>query len=106
MTLLIFLLSSIGSLLDMLLTLFFWLIIGRAILSWFSPDPYNRLVVYLGQVTDPLMQPIQKRLPILGGMLDLSPIVAIFLIIVVQEYLVGSMASTASQLAKPIVGYF
>ncbi|OGG93533.1 MAG: hypothetical protein A2508_08365 [Candidatus Lambdaproteobacteria bacterium RIFOXYD12_FULL_49_8] len=54
-----------------------WAIIIRAILSWFGPDPSHPLIRLLLKVTDPILDPISRRMPDLGG-LDISPIVAIF----------------------------
>jgi YggT family protein len=61
-----------------------WLIIVRAVLSWFMPPhASNTLVDVLRRVTDPILRPIQSVLPDLGGV-DVSPLVAFFLIIVLQ----------------------
>ncbi len=54
-------------------------IILRAILSWFSPGPTNRLAVILYQVTEPLLRPLRRIIPRVG-MLDFSPLVAILLL--------------------------
>ncbi|MDT8446133.1 MAG: YggT family protein [bacterium] len=66
------------------LTLFTWAVIIRAILSWFRPDPYHPAVRILVRFTDPVLLPIQRFMPDLGG-LDLSPIVAIFGAQIVQS---------------------
>jgi len=54
-------------------------IILRAILSWFSPAPNNRLVLILHQVTEPLLAPLRRIIPKVG-MLDFTPLVAIILL--------------------------
>jgi len=59
-------------------------IILRAILSWFPIDPRNPLVVFLHEVTEPILAPIRQVIPRLG-MIDLSPLVAIILIQVVAQ---------------------
>ncbi len=53
--------------------LLFWMLLIRAILSWFNQG-YNPFVMMLGQLTEPLLQPIRKVLPPMGG-LDLSVLV-------------------------------
>lgn len=64
-----------------LLSLYTWVIIIRALLSWVNPDPYNPLVRMLVAVTEPVLRPLRRLLPPhrMGG-LDLSPLVAILLL--------------------------
>ena len=54
-------------------------IFARAILSWFNMDPRSPLIQILDAVTEPIMVPIRRIMPRLGS-IDLSPIVAIFLL--------------------------
>jgi len=71
---------------DVALTLLTWAIILRAVLSWIRPNPSHPAVRFLNRITDPLLRPIQSIIPNFSG-LDLSPIVAILLIQVVQNLL-------------------
>ena len=73
------LLFSIYRLIELALSLLFWAIFIRAILSWVQPNPYNPVVRFLDRVTDPILRPLQRHLPLLGG-IDLSPLVAMLLI--------------------------
>lgn len=67
-------------------------IIVRVILSWFpSPRGLAPVTGLLVSVTEPLLAPIRRRLPILGGF-DLSPILALLLIAVVESFLLGALA--------------
>jgi len=86
--------NAIATLIDMILNLAMWLIIIRALLSWVSPDPYNPIVQFLYRATDPILLRIQRVLPPMGG-IDLSPIIAIFVIIFLQSFLVGSLYGLA-----------
>ncbi len=79
---------SIVQLLSGLLTLLTWAVIARALLSWIRPNPNNPLVRLLYRVTDPIMRPIEQIVPTFGG-LDVSPIIAIVLIQVIQKFLVS-----------------
>ncbi len=54
-------------------------IILRAILSWFSPRPTNRLAIILYQITEPLLAPLRRIIPRVG-MFDFTPLVAIILL--------------------------
>ncbi|OGG98949.1 MAG: hypothetical protein A2600_06080 [Candidatus Lambdaproteobacteria bacterium RIFOXYD1_FULL_56_27] len=75
-------------------TLLTWAIIIRAVLSWFHPDPRQVLVRLLIRFTDPILLPIQRFMPDLGG-LDLTPIAAIFLLQVAQSVMGALFTSLA-----------
>ncbi|MBI2866265.1 MAG: YggT family protein [Chloroflexi bacterium] len=64
--------------------LFTWLlsiaIFVRAILSWFRLPPENPLVVILYQITEPILAPLRRVIHPLGGMIDITPIVAILIL--------------------------
>lgn len=64
-----------AQLLSGFLTLVYWIVIARVLLSWVVRDPSNPLVRLLGTLTDPLMRPL-SRVMTFGG-LDLSPMVVI-----------------------------
>ncbi|WP_294624928.1 YggT family protein, partial [uncultured Bilophila sp.] len=79
-------LFAIARVLDTLLTLYFWVVIISALLSWVRPDPYNPVVRTLNALTEPVLYRIRKWLPFtyLSG-LDLSPIVVLVAIQLVQS---------------------
>jgi YggT family protein len=54
-------------------------IIGRAILSWFPVSPYNPLVVFLSNITEPILAPLRRVIPRVG-MLDITPLIAILIL--------------------------
>ena len=70
--------------LDLLLTILGFAIIIRALLSWVSIDPYNPLVQILFQITEPILAPLRRIIPPIGGMMDITPIVALILLQVLQ----------------------
>ena len=77
---------------DQFLSLVQLLIIARVILSWVaSPTSQNPVVQLIRQVTDPILVPIQSILP-RTGMFDLSPMVALFAIYVLQSLIAGAIA--------------
>ena len=80
------------------LTLYMWIIIAQAVLSWVNPDPYNPIVRFLHSVTEPVLRPIRTRLPVSFGGIDFSPVVVFFVIIFLQKFLVGSLAGIASRM--------
>ena len=75
---------------SLVLTLLFWAILIRAILSWVQPDPRNPIVQFLERVTGPILYPLQRIIPPLGG-IDLSPLVAMLLIELIKGLLVNAI---------------
>ena len=80
-----------------LLTIYMWIIIIRALISWVNPDPYNPIVRFLYQITEPVLYPIRRRLPFMGG-IDLSPIVVLLIIVFLQAFLVKTLSELAVRL--------
>lgn len=82
---------SLLQLLLSLLTIYMWVIIVRALISWVNPDPYNPIVQILVRITEPVLRPLRKLVPPgkLGG-LDISPILAILLIQLIRQTLIYS----------------
>jgi YggT family protein len=60
------------------ITLYIYIVIASALISWVNPDPYNPIVRFLRNATDPLLDRIRRVLPVQMGGFDLSPIVLIF----------------------------
>lgn len=77
-------------LVGLILKLYFWGILIMVIASWIAPGNYNPALGLLQQLIEPVMKPIRKMMPDMGGF-DISPIIA-FLLIQVFEILVVSMA--------------
>ncbi|MBW1900295.1 MAG: YggT family protein [Deltaproteobacteria bacterium] len=90
-------LVAVAKMMDIILSLYMWIIIGRAIISWVNADPYNPIVRFLISATEPVLYPVRRRLPMLGG-IDFSPILVILAIIFVQTFLVQSLIQIASRL--------
>ena len=67
------------------------IIIARALISWVSPDPFNPIVRFLYRATEPVLRPIRRRLPDFQIGLDLSPVVVIIAIQIVDSYIVPEL---------------
>lgn len=90
-------LYSVAHLLEALITILYWLIIVRALISWVNPDPFNPIVQFLYKTTDPILAPIRKFIPTLGPV-DLSPIIAFFALYFLKLFLVSSLVGLATRL--------
>ena len=85
-----FLLALVQLLLT-LLSLYTWVIIIRALISWVSPDPRNPIVQLLSKLTEPVLRPLRRLLPPhKTGNIDVSPILAILLIQLVRYTIIYS----------------
>jgi YggT family protein len=70
------------------LTWFFVLVLFLyVILSWFSPDPRNPLVQLLTLIALPILEPVRRLIPPIGGVIDLSPILAMFALQLLNAFL-------------------
>jgi YggT family protein len=93
-------LVAIAKILNIGLTLYMWVIIGRAIISWVNPDPYNPIVRFLNSVTEPVLYPIRRRLPLSLGGIDFSPVIVILVIIFLQSFVVQSLIQMAARMGS------
>ena len=91
-------LIAIAKVLDIVLTIFMWIVIARAVLSWVSPDPYNPIVRFIHQVTEPVLYQIRRRIPVSFGGIDFSPILVFLAIIFLQRFVVHSLYGLAQTL--------
>jgi len=91
-------LLAVAQLLDFLLTIYMWIIIGRAIISWVNADPYNPIVRFLFEVTEPVLSRIRRVLPISFGGIDFSPMILILGIMFLQSFLVQTLKQLAMRM--------
>ena len=89
------LLTAIAKVLDVVLSIFMWIVIARAILSWVNPDPYNPIVRFIHNITEPVLYQIRKRIPLNFGGMDFSPILVLLAVIFLQRFVVQSLYELA-----------
>ena len=89
-------LFALAKLVEILLGIYMWIVIGRAILSWVNPDPYNPIVRFLHEVTEPLLSRIRRMIPVLGGSIDFSPMILILAIYFLMSFLVPTLKHMAA----------
>jgi YggT family protein len=91
-------LQALGTVVDYALLFFMWIVIARAILSWVSPDPYNPIVRFVHNVTEPVLYPIRRRLPLGFSGIDFSPVIVLLAIVFLRAFLVTSLMRMAANL--------
>ena len=89
---------AVAKIIHVVLTIYMWIIIARAILSWVNPDPYNQIVQFLYRVTEPVLARVRRWLPFGRMGIDVSPIIVILAIYFVDEFLIKSMIELAVNL--------
>lgn len=90
-------LNAIAYVLEFTLTIYMYIIIARAIISWVNPDPYNPIVSFLYRATEPVLYRVRRVLPDMGG-LDLSPLIVLLAIFFLQKFVVNSMFELVNRL--------
>ena len=93
-------LAGIAVVLDMVLQLMVWILVIRALISWVNPDPFNPIVRFLTSVTDPLLVPLRRRIPLVAGAFDFSPIVLLLFLVFLQYFLVGTLKDYVGQIRR------
>lgn len=79
--------SALISLVNLAFQLFELLILARILISWVQLDPYNPIVQFLHNATEPFLAPIRRRLPS-TGMFDLSPMIVIIAALILNRLIV------------------
>ncbi len=74
-------------------------VVARAVLSWVSPDPYNPIVRVIVQLSEPMLYPVRRRMPMPGG-LDLSPMIVILALMFLDSFLTPSLQRLALSLVS------
>lgn len=83
--------GAIAQIVDFVLTIYMWIIIGRAVISWVNADPYNPIVRFLYEATEPVLSRIRKIVPLSMGGIDFSPMILILGIMFLQSFLVQTL---------------
>jgi len=92
------LLIAVATILDIGLSVYMWIIIGRAVVSWVNADPYNPIVRFLHNVTEPVLSSIRSRVPVLYSGIDFSPILVILAIVFLRAFVVQTLLQLAHRL--------
>jgi YggT family protein len=84
-------LRAVAVVLHYVLTFYMWIVVARAVLSWVSPDPYNPIVRFIHNVTEPVLYRIRMRIPVDFGGIDFSPIIVILCVVFLENFVVNSL---------------
>ena len=76
-----------------IVSLYKWVIIIGALISWVRPDPYNPIVQMLYRLTEPAYAFVRRFIPTVFGGIDIAPIIIIFVLIFLETFLTSIFAS-------------
>ena len=87
--------SAVAGVLDIVLTIYMWIVIIAALISWVNPDPYNPIVRFLYSVTEPVFAMVRRRLPFPPMAIDVSPLIVVLIILFLQMFVVKTLLEIA-----------
>jgi len=91
-------LAAAAKVLSLALNFYMWIVIARAVLSWVNPDPYNPIVRFIHTLTEPVLNQVRRRLPVVFGGVDLAPVVVLLAILFLEHFVVASLYELAAGL--------
>ena len=89
---------GLAKMVGMILSIFSFILVVRILMSWFNPDPYNEIVRTLYKITDPVLVPLRRIIPLQFGMIDFSPMIAFLLIHFLQYFLVNVLSTIGQRM--------
>ena len=92
------LIVALAQVLDFVLWAYIWILIARVIISWVNADPYNPLVRFVYNATEPVLARVRDAVPIQPGGFDISPIIVWLAVFFLQHFLVRSLFDLAARL--------
>jgi YggT family protein len=88
--------AGLAYILNMVLEIYLWIVIIRAVLSWVRPSPFNPVVRIIYNLVDPATYKISRIIPTRIGMFDIAPLILIFAVMVVQRYILRLLFAAAA----------
>jgi len=79
--------SALYQVVNLVFQIYIFIVIARALVSWVNPDPYNPIVRFLYNATDPVLDRMKRILPLQFRGIDLSPVALLILLSVVEQML-------------------
>lgn len=90
---------AVAGVMDILLSILWWLVLIRALISWVNPDPFNPIVIFLNRATEPILEPFRRLVPPFRIGVDLSPLLVMLAIVFIRLFLIQSLRDLAITLS-------
>ncbi|MDO9305548.1 MAG: YggT family protein [Sulfuricurvum sp.] len=81
--------SGLGGIVHSLLTVYMWIVIIGALLTWVRPDPYNPIIQVINRLTEPAYRFVRRLMPTVFNGLDLAPLILIISLQIIDVILVN-----------------
>ena len=81
--------SSLYDIVSLVFQVYIFIVIARALISWVNPDPYNPIVRFLYNATEPVLALMRRYLPLQFSGIDLSPIALLFALTIIEKILLS-----------------
>lgn len=93
-------LISIALVLGLAIDIYKLAILAAVLMSWIRPDPYNPLVRFVNQITEPVFSWLRARLPqaLFSTGIDLTPMIVFFILVFLESFIVGSLADAGHRM--------
>ena len=91
-------LQALAQILHMVISIYIWVVIIAALISWVRPDPYNPIVQTLYRLTEPVYAWIRRYIPTIIGGIDLAPLILIIALQFFDMFFVRLMMQLAFRL--------
>jgi YggT family protein len=91
--------NALATVLNLALTMYMWVVVARAVLSWVNPDPFNPIVRAICNITDPVLRLVRSKIPSFEGV-DISPVIVILAIYFLRLFLVESLFNIALRMMR------
>ncbi|MGD0021575.1 MAG: YggT family protein [Smithellaceae bacterium] len=89
---------ALAKIIDIALTVYWWIMVFRAVVSWVNADPYNKIVIFLYRATEPVLRPVRRIMPLRNVGIDVSPVIILVVISLLQHFLVETIIQLARNL--------
>jgi len=89
---------ALAKVVDISLSIYTFIIIFRAVVSWVNADPHNAIVIFLYRVTEPVLRPVRRILPMHNLRIDFAPVIVVLILIFLQYFLVETITELARRL--------
>ncbi len=86
-------LISILQFINLIISIYIWIVIIAALITWVQPNPYNPIVRFLWNVTEPVYRWIRRYIPTIFGGFDIAPIILILALEFLQILIHNIIAS-------------
>jgi len=87
--------NSVYQLVNLVFQIYIFIVVARALISWVGPDPYNPIVRFLYQATEPVLDRLRRLLPLQFGGIDLTPMALLLALYVVKDLLLNLIVQLA-----------